>query len=536
LNQLSYFEPLKPEESTERKLNEQDGTVDLTLKVKEKGKNSIGLSGGVSGIEGPFIGLNYSTNNLFGLGETVSVGANIGSLQRTIQLGFTEPYAFDRPLQLGFTVYGSKYNYNEAKQESIAINQSLNLPQNELDLLQNFTQSSTGFTLSATYPIRRSFKRVGITYNYDDTSIQTFSTASQQYFDLLSFRGISGPNALSGIHTSKITPNFSSNTIDYPLRPHKGQSFYAAMDFAGLGGNVKSLRPIIEYKRFQPMKLFKPLKFKDSGSGKQTLGFRLQGSFLTGYGGLAAPPFQRFFMGGENDVRGFDARSITPYTFITTTTNVTLTTGSAGGLPVPVDPNNPALRGSVNIPLAIQQLVFTGGDTTIVSNIEYRIPIAGPVAIAIFNDIGFDGVLRSSQLKLSQTQIDTLNSTQFFCPSFATNAYVCNGETLQSLGPRYNINPQLSIIPGTNWQPRDSTGLELQVMMPIINAPFRLYYAYNPLRINQIVAPPPTITRSLFPPGDAGEYTYRQVIQTLMSPYIIREPRKTFRFTVSTTF
>ena len=38
LNQLGYFEPLKPDDpnTTERKLDEKNGTVDLTLKVKEK--------------------------------------------------------------------------------------------------------------------------------------------------------------------------------------------------------------------------------------------------------------------------------------------------------------------------------------------------------------------------------------------------------------------------------------------------------------------------------------------------------------------
>ena len=45
LNQLGYFEQLKPDDpnATDRKLDEKDGYVDLTLKVKEKGKNSIGL-------------------------------------------------------------------------------------------------------------------------------------------------------------------------------------------------------------------------------------------------------------------------------------------------------------------------------------------------------------------------------------------------------------------------------------------------------------------------------------------------------------
>jgi len=38
LNQLNYFNTLKAEDDTERKLDEQNGTVDLTVKVSEKGK------------------------------------------------------------------------------------------------------------------------------------------------------------------------------------------------------------------------------------------------------------------------------------------------------------------------------------------------------------------------------------------------------------------------------------------------------------------------------------------------------------------
>src|SRR5215470_7222161 len=113
LNQLNYFEALKPEEDTERKLDEQNGTVDLTVKVREKGKNSIGLTGGVSGLEGSFIGLNYETNNFLGLGETLQVQANVGSLSRVLLFGFTEPYMFDRPLNLGFTVYSRRFDFNQ---------------------------------------------------------------------------------------------------------------------------------------------------------------------------------------------------------------------------------------------------------------------------------------------------------------------------------------------------------------------------------------------------------------------------------------
>jgi len=66
LNQLGYFEPLKAEEAADIKRDTKTDTVDITLKVKERGKNSIQLNGGVSGIAGSFIGASYSTNNFFG--------------------------------------------------------------------------------------------------------------------------------------------------------------------------------------------------------------------------------------------------------------------------------------------------------------------------------------------------------------------------------------------------------------------------------------------------------------------------------------
>ena len=44
------------------------------------------------------------------------------------------------------------------------------------------------------------------------------------------------------------------------------------------------------------------------------------------------------------------------------------------------------------------------------------------------------------------------------------------------------------------------------------------------------------ITRDLFPPGGAGDYTYQEALQAYGSRYLFREPRKTFRLTVSTTF
>src|SRR6202021_730404 len=98
LNQLDYFDPLKVEQDSEEHTDADNGTVSLLLKVHEKGKNSIGLNGGVSGLSGTFLGLNYSTNNFLGMGETLSVQGNIGNLSRNVVFAFNEPYLRNRPL------------------------------------------------------------------------------------------------------------------------------------------------------------------------------------------------------------------------------------------------------------------------------------------------------------------------------------------------------------------------------------------------------------------------------------------------------
>jgi len=517
LNQLGFFDTLKPDDPsvTERHLDEKNGTVDLLLKVHEKGKNSIGLSGGVSGLAGTFIGLSYSTNNFLGKGETLSISANLGNLERSINFGFTEPYLFDRPLTAGFNIYFTKFIFDQAREAALFTGQQISLPTALQENLQNYTQSSKGFTVNFSYPIRRSFKRVGISYQLDNSSIVALTTASKTLFDFLQFSGISGPSALNGIVTSKITPSFTFNSLDRALFPHKGTSIFLGTEFAGLGGTVRTIRPIVSYKHFIPLQ-----------KRRNTVGFNLTGSFLSGYGGLVPPPFQRFYDGGENDLRGFDIRSISPVSFLPTTTSTPLR--NPDGSLVPKNPANP-LQGNYTIPIPVNQIVFPGGDLSITGNAEYRYTIAGPVALAPFVDMGVEPILRDSQLKISTTQLDLLNSTVFGCPSLDI-AFNCAG------GVKETFSQFLKPLSGTNWVPRMSTGLEVQVFLPVINAPFRVYWAYNPLRLDEIANSPIPITRSLFPAGAAGDYTFQVAKNAYGPPYLLREPRKTFRFTVATTF
>jgi outer membrane protein insertion porin family len=526
LNQLGYFDQLKPDDpnTTIRQLDEKDGLVDLTLKIHEKGKNSIGLNGGVSGLEGAFVGLNYATNNFLGLGETLQVQISAGNLAKSVRFGFTQPYMFDRPLQFGFNVYYTKTKYDQARQLSIFTGQSPNnLPNAVLQNLQNYTQQSAGFTSSLSYPLHRSFKRLGITYSFDRSSLLALSSASKNLFEYLAFRGISGPVALDGIITSKIFPNFSFNTLDSPISPHRGHQFTAGMEIAGLGGTIRSVRPIVQYKKFIPVQ-----------NRRNAIGFNVQGSFITGYGGLVAPPFQRSYLGGENDLRGFDIRSVSPVAFLPSVGVITLT--NPDGTPVPKDPQRP-LAGNVTIPIPIDQITFPGGDLSIVTNVEYRITIYGPVALAPFIDMGIDPVVRPSQLQIAQQQYLDVIGTPVGCPSLSQTATANTCALGSVLSPQ--PSQDLQVLGSTNWRPRMSTGLELQMFLPVVNAPFRIYWAYNPLRLDGPANPPIPITRAMFPSGNAegaGNYTYN-LAKTVYSPtFLLREPRKTFRFTVATTF
>src|SRR5580692_8589677 len=176
LNQLDYFDKLDADKAAEIKRNTKEGTVDINLKLKEKGKQSIGLQGGVSGLSGGFIGLTYQTNNFLGLGETLTFSAQFGAYQRTLQFGFTEPYLFDRPISTGFTVFSSKYNFNQAQQEALLTGQQVSVnPQ----FVQDYNQNSTGFTAFASYPAKRfSFARFGLSYGLTHTNITAFNAAS----------------------------------------------------------------------------------------------------------------------------------------------------------------------------------------------------------------------------------------------------------------------------------------------------------------------------------------------------------------------
>jgi outer membrane protein insertion porin family len=502
LNQLGYFEALKKEEAADIKRDTRTNTVDITLKVKERGKNSVGLTGGVSGIAGSFVGFNYSTNNFLGLGETLSIDSQMGDRMRNITFGFTEPYFLDRPIQTGFTIFTQRFNYDQGREVSLFSGRNL-VPFYEAlgkENLMNYVSNGHGFTVFTSYPLRRSFARLGLSYGYSTSRYQVLTTAAKTYFDYINFQGLGGPNSLSGIRTSQIIPSYTYNTIDHPITPTRGRSLSISGAFAGsfLRGNVNMIQPSVDFRYFRGA-------FKKG----HVIGLRAMGALVTGYGGKVAPPFNRWYIGGEQDVRGFEIWGVSPIAFIASeaTVNVLNADGSARLQKVIVDGQEQFVAVKQQIP--IYQMIFPGGDAQTVGNFEYRIPIAGPVTLAAFFDAGLNKILRPDQLTLNKDRLTELNA--FF--------------------PQAGFDGRARIAPGTQ-RVRTSTGLELQVLLPVVNAPFRLYWAYNPTLVQQYLQTPIVADRASFP----NQATFINSIASFGQAVPFFEKRKTFRFTIGRTF
>jgi outer membrane protein insertion porin family len=242
---------------------------------------------------------------------------------------------------------------------------------------------------------------------------------------------------------------------------------------------------------------------------KNVLAFHLTASTLFGYGGKVVPPFSRIFMGGENDVRGFQFYSISPVAYIPTSTNTQVLNqdGSARTQKVPV--NGVLTSQAVSLPFPYYQIITPGGDTQGIFNFEYRIPIFGPVTMAPFFDAGLNKIAFASQLKVNPGQISSLNS-QF---------------------PQASFSDRVDIAPGTQ-RMRMSTGLELQVVLPIVQAPFRIYWSYNPVVLRQYLQPPIVADRTMFP----NQTTFINAINNYSPSYPDYEQHSVFRFTIGRTF
>lgn len=588
LNQTQYFDPIDKDKDLEVRTNPDQGDVDAIIRVSERGRQQISFNGGVSGIGGSFFGLEYSTNNLLGRGEVLSFQFGAGNRQQSFQFTFQEPYFQDRPVSVGFSLFASRAKFfgegTFLSQNSDAFLDALNPFGNLLTDEENlFTQTTYGASVFATAPLSEfffkkraftQFSRIGLTYQFSATTI-TDPPINESDPD----RAIPVIFAQPNIITSRVTPTFvydtrqpAANGID-TLR---GSQLAASFAFTGLGGDVRTYRPTLTYSKFIPVR-----RVKD-GNG-EVFAFRLQagtiGSFATSdkirnanslsfVGGV--PIYERYFLGSEFDVRGYNTRAIGPIvpfdTFITSQ-NVVVSNTLIGEIErnqdiSPADAARIAQLGTftgadgANPQIFSRNFRFVGGDTQLLGNFEYRVPVFGPLTLAAFADIGSvfnlrktgtqqinSTFLRDDQFVGSGTLtilslldnpqfeqsfgaylVDTNNSNQVLTRT-QFEALYCGGVRADCpLTLPAGVNPVFlrgeaqtnallrlddSIFDSVS-DFRSTIGIEARIQVPVVNVPFRLIYFYNP----------------------NGKFGFTEEVPGLFLP----GKRSGFRFTVGRTF
>ena len=368
INQLGYFKPMEQPPHISPS-SAGDNKLDVTFKVEEQNRNQFTFGGGVSGLEGTFINASFSTANFLGAGETFQISAQSGRRTKNYQIAITEPYLFDRPITAGFDLFDRRITYET------------------VDNVVGYKQASRGGSLTTGLPLGR-FTRLFGSYSYEIIDISGLdallgidpnapSTGDDPVFDPFFF-GEEGRR-----RESKFTPSVVHNTVDNPWTPRSGIKLSSTFQVAGgvLGGTVNFFRPELEAVVYIP-------HFK-----KTALGLRAEAAYIKEYGNTQRLPiYQRFFLGGETQIRGVNIRSVGP-----------------------LDSGNRAL----------------GGNKFALFNAEYYIDIGGPLRFLFFFDAG--------QAFLEGERIDVKDF-------------------------------------------RTSTGAELRFIMPVLNVPFRLIYAFNPNR------------------------------------------------------
>jgi outer membrane protein insertion porin family len=324
MSQLGLIEPVG--EPDIRPNPEDPNKMEVTLNVKELQRNNIQFSAGYSGYEGTFVALSYSTVNFLGAGEKLELMVQHGKRIKNYMFGFSEPYFLDYPVSLGFNVYNRHVIYPFL-----------------------FDQKAKGINFTAGGRVK-GYLRANLTYAYEYIDIDA---AEDSYY--YNYRG--------GYAVSSITPMLYRSTINSPLTPSRGSMYMVSSKFSGgfLGGDISFIKPRFEWSFFHPLVL------------NHVIGFHIEYQFIKVFGDSNVPIWEKFYLGGERSIRGYEIYSI---------------------------------RGDEMI----------GGEKSFVFNTEYIIPVGGPLYAILFYDMG-NAFTRNQKVNFSNLYYSTGLEIRMFVPA-----------------------------------------------------------------------------------------------------------------------
>ncbi len=269
--------------------------VVLGVDVEEKATGELQLSAGYSSLESVVLAASLSQRNFLGKGQTASAGINWSRYSRSAQLGFTEPYLFDKAILLGGDIYRRDYSsYN-----TISSNRET-----------TYSQTSTGGGLRLGFPVSE-YLSFGTRYGLVADRITLNENNFYSDLDGAGPGGLECDPARAGTYLCDEIGRRLTSSLSYTLifdntngiRATRGQHLSLSQDFAGLGGDVKYLRTRLDGTKY--FALPKGFIFSAHTEG----GYILPLQKAAGAGRDPIRITDRFF-GAQ--MRGFDIRGIGP--------------------------------------------------------------------------------------------------------------------------------------------------------------------------------------------------------------------------------
>lgn len=263
LYQLGYFETV----NVSYPRAESDDKVDVVIDVKEKSTGSFSVGAGFSTLESFIFTASVQKDNFFGRGWRGAIQANVSKLRQDFSVSMADRYFLDTRWYFG-----------------------VNVQRFDSALNDDFDQRRFGGTLTIGRELFDFFHfRLG--YQIDDVSVFNFSSQVPEFFQINS----------SGL-TSALNASVTYDRRDNAVLTTKGYYGTAAVQYAGeeLGGNNNYIRFTSDHRVF--FKLPKNFVFKIRGSV----------GYIESLENDPVALFDRFFLGGVNDLRGFDLNTVGP--------------------------------------------------------------------------------------------------------------------------------------------------------------------------------------------------------------------------------
>ena len=287
INSLGFFQEKL---EIQQKPGSAPDRVVLETNVEEKATGELNLSVGYSSLEQFIIQGSVKQRNFRGLGQELRASAQFSQFSKQVELGFTEPYLFDKNIGLGVDLFRrdlNNFNFVGTNRQT------------------TYTQVSTGFQVRTSIPLTEYWSvsaRYGLTYDQVGLDQATFFT-----------NGVCDPlragrylcDQIGNRLTSALGVSLLYDSLNSRIRPTAGQRLVVSGDLAGLGGDVRYIRGRFEGK-----------KFWNVGSGF-IFSAGLEGGYIQPLEGSRGPGIDavrindRFYL-GEPQFRGFNIRGVGP--------------------------------------------------------------------------------------------------------------------------------------------------------------------------------------------------------------------------------